>query len=1019
MHLHRLTFQALGPFPGRHTVDFAALGASGLFLLEGPTGSGKSTIIDAIVFALYGKVASREASEERLRSGHVGPETETFVDLVFEGGSGIFRVLRTPAYARPKRHGTGTTQQPATAKLWRLTSPDAAQDGDLIAGRPDEVGGELHRIIGLDRAQFVQTVVLPQGEFASFLRANPEDRRGLLQKVFGTEVYDQVEQRLAGMRAEANRTLQATRDGVGLAVEHFLGATGPATTAAVRASVAELTAPDADAHLLTAVADASGAVQRESTAARELATLAKQACAATQQGVDGARAVTSLVRRRDGLLAERSALAAVADRHALDVVRLALARLAQRVWPSVLGADQAGEAVVRAEAAVRETRASARSRDPELLDLVDEATEPGVRLKTLAVEREGCATRRAWLTRPLELEEGLAARRVAFARTTEAVGGQRAERERMLADLAGRPVLRADLVTLRDASAAVADGLGAAEAEAQAARRRHAAALLAQTLTARTATATVALQASTEAARSATHRVADLQQARIAGIAAELAVALVPGQACPVCGGTEHPRPAAPGPEQVTAEMVAVAEAERVVADRALTEAASALTGLRARHAAADETAEGLDVAAAHARLDEALAAAEQARGALADRDRRDAELAVFDAAGRQLAQDRSDLELRIATSQAELAAAADRLAGDEAEVAAARGDADSVLHRATALDERVAVATAWMAALEELERAGARHAERTAELDAAMSEHDFDDIVAVRAAALGDDALAALETSVRAHESAVVAVGSGLAEPDVAGLPAELTAEGAATRMADAEAAHEGADAEATRAEGEAARLADRASSSAAAAVQVRHAVTELAQARREAGPVVRMANVVAAAGGDNAKQLSLGTYVLVRRFEDVVAAANSRLVVMSGGRYELARSEEREAVRALKKGLAMKVLDHETGVDRDPRTLSGGETFYVSLCLALGLADVVTAEAGGIDLGTLFIDEGFGALDAETLDVVLAELGRLREGGRVVGVVSHVDAMKQSIAERVEVRRTQDGTSTLTVRA
>ena len=1019
MHLHRLTFQALGPFPGRHTVDFAALGASGLFLLEGPTGSGKSTLIDAIVFALYGKVASREASEERLRSGHAGPETETFVDLVFEGGSGIFRVLRTPAYARPKRHGTGTTQQQATAKLWRLTSPDAEQDGDLIATRLEEVGGELHRIIGLDRAQFVQTVVLPQGEFASFLRANPEDRRGLLQKVFGTEVYDQVEQRLAGMRAEANRTLAAARDGVGLAVEHFLGATGPATTATVRASAAELTDPDSDAHLLTAAADATGAVQRESTAARELATLAKQACAVTQQGVDEARAATSLVRRRAGLLAERSALAAVADRHTLDVERLALARLAQRVWPSVLGADQAGQAVARAEAAVREARASARSRDPELLDLVDEATEPGVRLRTLAVEREGCATRRARLTRPLELEEGLAARRVAFARTTEAVGAQRAERERMLAELAGRPDLRAALATLRDASAAVADGLGAAEAEAQAARRRHAAALLAQTLTARTATATVALQASTDAARSATHRVANLQQTRIAGIAAELAVALLPGQACPVCGGTEHPRPAAPGPEQVTAEMVAVAEAERVVADRALTEAASALTELRARRAAAEETAEGLDVAAARIRLDEALAAAERARGALAERDRRGAELAAFDAAGQRLAQDRSDLELRIATSQAELAAAADRLTGDEAEVAAARGDADSVLHRATALDERVAVATAWMAALAELERAGARQAERTAELDAAMSEHDFDGVVAVRAAAIGDDVLAALDASVREHESAVVAVESGLAEPDVAGLAAELTAEVAATRLGDAEAAHQVADAEATRAEGEAARLADRAASSAAAAAQVRHAVTELAQARREAGPVVRMANVVAAAGGDNAKQLSLGTYVLVRRFEDVVAAANSRLVVMSGGRYELARSEEREAVRALKKGLAMKVLDHETGVDRDPRTLSGGETFYVSLCLALGLADVVTAEAGGIDLGTLFIDEGFGALDAETLDVVLAELGRLREGGRVVGVVSHVDAMKQSIAERVEVRRAQDGTSTLTVRA
>jgi exonuclease SbcC len=178
-------------------------------------------------------------------------------------------------------------------------------------------------------------------------------------------------------------------------------------------------------------------------------------------------------------------------------------------------------------------------------------------------------------------------------------------------------------------------------------------------------------------------------------------------------------------------------------------------------------------------------------------------------------------------------------------------------------------------------------------------------------------------------------------------------------------------------------------------------------------------MANLAAAAGGDNAQQLTLGTYVLVRRFEDVVAAANTRLLVMSGGRYELARSDEREAVRALKKGLAMKVLDHEIETERDPRTLSGGETFYVSLCLALGLADVVTAEAGGLDLGTLFIDEGFGALDAETLDVVLAELGRLRAGGRVVGVVSHVEALKQAIAERVEVRRRPDGASTLTVRA
>jgi len=157
----------------------------------------------------------------------------------------------------------------------------------------------------------------------------------------------------------------------------------------------------------------------------------------------------------------------------------------------------------------------------------------------------------------------------------------------------------------------------------------------------------------------------------------------------------------------------------------------------------------------------------------------------------------------------------------------------------------------------------------------------------------------------------------------------------------------------------------------------------------------------------------------VLVRRFEDVVAAANARLVGMPDGRYELVRSDRKEDVSSRRTGLAMRVLDHHTEQPRDPRTLSGGETFYVSLCLALGLADVVTAEAGGIDLGTLFVDEGFGSLDPHTLDQVLAELDRLRAGGRVVGVVSHVDALKQTIADRIEVRRTPAGPSTLTVRA
>src|SRR5690606_30117694 len=232
MHLHSLTFQAIGPFAGRHHVDLASLGASGIFLLDGPTGAGKSTVIDAIVFALYGKVASESASDDRLRSAFAGPDVESFVDLVLEVPSGVYRVRRTPEYRRPKKRGTGTTVQQASVRLWRLAAvPEPGDDaddppGELLSSRLDEAGDEIRRIVGLDRRQLVQTVVLPQGEFATFLRAKPEDRAVLLKKVFGTELYHRAAARLAELARGARAGIDAARQGVTGAVERFAGASG-------------------------------------------------------------------------------------------------------------------------------------------------------------------------------------------------------------------------------------------------------------------------------------------------------------------------------------------------------------------------------------------------------------------------------------------------------------------------------------------------------------------------------------------------------------------------------------------------------------------------------------------------------------------------------------------------------------------------------------------------------------------------------------------------------------------------
>jgi exonuclease SbcC len=177
---------------------------------------------------------------------------------------------------------------------------------------------------------------------------------------------------------------------------------------------------------------------------------------------------------------------------------------------------------------------------------------------------------------------------------------------------------------------------------------------------------------------------------------------------------------------------------------------------------------------------------------------------------------------------------------------------------------------------------------------------------------------------------------------------------------------------------------------------------------------PVLRLAAL--ARGMDGHRRMTLTTYVLRRWFEQVVQAANVRLAAMSAARYELVRTDEGDR-KNQRTGLTLSVIDRHTGEARSPRSLSGGETFYTSLALALGLADVVRAEAGGVELDTLFIDEGFGSLDADTLDQVMTVIDDLRDRGRAVGIVSHVADLKDRVYERLEVRRRPDGSSTTRV--
>ncbi|MGW6128812.1 AAA family ATPase [Cellulomonas sp. NPDC055163] len=1047
MYLRTLTLQAIGPFAGRFTVDFAQLGASGLFLLEGPTGAGKSTLIDAIVFALYGKVASASTSEDRLRSGFAGLEDESVVDLVFETSAGVFRVRRTPAYDRPKKRGTGTARQQATVKLWRLPAESPAEaggdgpgavgdapEGEIVSTRLDEAGAELQRVVGLDRAQFVQTIVLPQGEFASFLRADPEHRRGLLQKIFGTEVYERLQRRLEELRREALRATGDARAQLVTATAHFVGAAGlDGEHADELRSLADDAAPEtADAARRCAALLEAGSLEASArdAGARRALTDAEARVAAAERAVE-------LLTRRAALRTEQDALAARADEHTEDVARRDRARRAAVVRALLVGVDAALTEVASAEKAVHAAVDAAPAglvpqhsrafgllghRAPTLPgDAEDAHGHAGPALThELEAERARAADLAATLARLADLESGLPGRRRAVEDLRTTLAASRAERARLTQELATRPVERAEIVAAVEGARGLVAELPGRRAQLTAAEQVLAAVLTSERTRTGLESATHARDTAAQAARTAVEREAAVRAARIAGIAGELAATLAAHEPCPVCGGTEHPAKAALSADHASAEEVEVAERARVEATRLLDERAADVATLTERLAGLREQAGDLTPAEAQDRLDEARLLVTMAHDGVAALGRAEAALVAHDDETERARTARAELETLCASEAERLTAREQEVARDEREVLDARADHPTVAARRAALLVRVEAATTVLDALAAVARAGADLGRRRAELADAVTEQGFLDTDDVRSALLRADELAALDARVQRHEAAVLRVRDALADPPLAGLPEDASAAAEAQCEVDgAREAREGCRTAASAAAGAAAVAEQQAALAGSALAQVEAAVGSLARAHADAGPVLRMANLATASGSDNARALTLATYVLVRRFEDVVAAANDRLLLMSDGRYELVRSDEREDVRTRRTGLSMRVVDHSTGLERDPRTLSGGETFYVSLCLALGMADVVTAEAGGMDLGTLFVDEGFGSLDPHTLDVVLAELGRLRAGGRVIGVVSHVETLKQSIADRIEVRHLPDGSSTLAVRA
>ncbi len=1012
-----LTMQAFGPFAERQTVDFTALGERALFLIHGPTGAGKTTLLDALCFALYGDTSGGERDPRAMRSDHAAPALPTEVSFTFALGEERYRVTRQPAQRRPKQRGAGHTEAPATAQLDRLDGDDWTS----VATQPGKVTAAVESRLGFDSVQFRQVIVLPQGRFRELLSARSDQREAILQALFRTERYRELGDALkreARAVEEQAKTIATKRQAV-------LQQADAESTEALDERREQL---DADR---AALQPQERAARERAKAARERLESGRRAQAALKEAADAATAAVQVDSRRADIDRRRGEIDAARRAERVRPLDLALAE-AQRSREAAAGRERDAQAELRAAAQARELAAAALA--------AEFAREPErAAAARRAAELAGLADQVARLAAAVERQQAAERQRVQLATEVKGLAVE-LERQRELS------VERSRSVDALNQSATRVEALGLQIRLAES-KREQLARLV--DIRATAGRAEQALAAAVERAAAAEREFVAARAARehvelrwVAGRAAQLAASLVADAPCPVCGSRDHPAPAhaEPGAEAAVDEPTLNAareaaqrtEAARDAALRKRQEAEGPCVQARTRladleHALQDapETADVVDTRLV--RLRRELAEAEAAAGAAKALAEQVAQLKAAITRGETLFASRDAARVEAATqaaaAQGEVrllhesvpeglrSSAALRKAIETAE--AQRKGLESAFETARRREQQAAarVAAAEAASKGAVgERARADEAFELAgeRFVAALAAEGFPGDADYRAALRAQEVLRALERDVTDYDRAAAAAhdrlararaaAEGLAAPDLVAFEGECTES-------------------ATLLEGLLARLQQLSAQIGA----VDRALVALAALAAEGQDVdaryAVLGRLAEVANGANPLRMTFQRFVLATLLDEVLEAASLRLTRMSRSRFELRRVvgvlDQRTAG-----GLELEVFDHFTGTARPANTLSGGEGFLASLSLALGLADVVQSRAGGIQMETLFIDEGFGTLDPESLDFALRTLIDLQQAGRLVGVISHVAELKERMDVRLEVRAGTRGSEILICR-
>ena len=1095
MILHNLEFEAFMAYPKRQEINFDTLNNAGVFLLNGPTGAGKTTILDAICYALYGETSSdRESAKlHSTYAAHSGTKPRVLLDVTLHGKR--LRIDRTPAYNKPITRGARKGQmreesaKAALAELAPGADPADEKAWTPISSSVAEVNRTIAERTHLTKEQFLKVVLLPQGQFAQFLKSKPKERKELLKKMFPVEHYEQL---FAALTEEAKTAQQEVAQDENtqrgyleraraemLALQALLDAVdtdaegtdteGSAVEGSVEAGEEpeNLTAESATAENVTAeTLDAwvAGGVERaRKTSAREKQEqqrLTNEADQNTRLLAERAQLQadwreyeqlcerrTRLTERADEHKAQREELAqarAAAPLHAqytqVHAESQALAAREQDQAACASALDESGRALLTA---LRDEETAEDVTFPEETTFAAlpslEPAEQQTQLEALLDTLRALQKKDAQLTD----EEAAAA---TLLKQANALEKDKARAEKTLSDLTAAAEQLAE--ELAGYSTADEERTLAAHLVTEAQQKHDAAQQMQQKLDAasaavaeaekqskRTATAEQKAQekwqASAQQALAATEEFKNLQVLRLAQASSLLARELKDGEPCAVCGSVEHPAPAQ------------IAEGEQLV-ERADLDAAKEREDKAHKQARTHELAKDR-ATKAHQEASEALAAARTQYETLAAQGECDVEqtAAQLQQAQTRLAQAQSRVtardgvlvkveRVRVDLQKAQEALRTIEGAAVEAQTrhrdAAARCEAAAAqlapARAAVGFAQRVEAVEGYRAAHQRLARAvlllgqaRERHALAAAQAQRLLGESAFESAELVQAAVRTPERVDALEQAVAAYELEHARLLEGFGREAIVAVAARAAAGEQAPD--DLQGVRE--QVEQLRAAAHRLTLREGERESVLRSLQALRGeyAAFRAQTAQRYDRAQMLANLAAAARGDTLggyeHQVDLVSYVLGAEFERILQSASLHLDRMSEGRYGMVFSDHRAKGSRSGGGLNLEITDTWTGEPREASSLSGGESFLASLSLALGLAEVVQANNGGIELDTLFIDEGFGTLDAETLDMVMGTIESLRDSGRTIGLISHVEEMKNRIPAQIVVEKGQNGSSVM----